>query len=287
MVGTDTFTPERWLYVGEHASAARTWLSNLPRDVAEKIAYRNAETLLTISFHPRRAHSDHSAGRHVIRDAGVPVRAPALVCVFALRWHRCMPTGVALAQACELPPEARQSPMRTPVPASRTGSSPRRCRPTAFQPGDRYVRHPGQRDARRRCADAGAPARNELQAVVTRIGPARWRADGLLLHMPGRWEFRFDLRAGERVERFAHAVVVRDDTPGLRPPRRIERAGCAFAFARRSGVATLFVALVFVATVRMCRGGSSARLTDASAARSSRTGRGLRARSRSVEPRFR
>jgi hypothetical protein len=45
-VGTDTFTPERWLYVGEHASTARTWLSTLPRDIAEKIAWRNAETLL-------------------------------------------------------------------------------------------------------------------------------------------------------------------------------------------------------------------------------------------------
>ncbi|MBK7470735.1 MAG: amidohydrolase family protein [Betaproteobacteria bacterium] len=46
MLGTDTFTPERWLYVGEHANTARTWLSSLPRDVAEKIAYRNAEALL-------------------------------------------------------------------------------------------------------------------------------------------------------------------------------------------------------------------------------------------------
>ena len=45
-VGTDTFTPERWLYVGEHANTARAWLSSLPRDVAEKIAYRNAEALL-------------------------------------------------------------------------------------------------------------------------------------------------------------------------------------------------------------------------------------------------
>ena len=48
MVGTDTFTPERWLYVGEHANVARTWLSTLPREVAEKIAYRNAEALLRI-----------------------------------------------------------------------------------------------------------------------------------------------------------------------------------------------------------------------------------------------
>ena len=46
VLGTDTFTPERWLYVGEHASAARTWLATLPSAVAERIAYRNAEALL-------------------------------------------------------------------------------------------------------------------------------------------------------------------------------------------------------------------------------------------------
>ena len=45
-LGTDTFTPERWLYVGEHANTARAWLSSLPGDVAERIAYRNAENLL-------------------------------------------------------------------------------------------------------------------------------------------------------------------------------------------------------------------------------------------------
>ena len=45
-LGTDTFTPERWLYVIDHANAARGWLPSLPSDVAENIAWRNAETLL-------------------------------------------------------------------------------------------------------------------------------------------------------------------------------------------------------------------------------------------------
>ena len=45
MVGTDTFTPERWYYVVEHANWTRAWLADLPRDVAERIAYRNGETL--------------------------------------------------------------------------------------------------------------------------------------------------------------------------------------------------------------------------------------------------
>ncbi len=47
MVGTDTFAPERWYYVGEHAAFSREWLSDLPHDVARQIAYLNAETMLS------------------------------------------------------------------------------------------------------------------------------------------------------------------------------------------------------------------------------------------------
>lgn len=46
MVGTDTFTPERWHYIGEHARYSRAWLAALPAALAERIAWRNAETLL-------------------------------------------------------------------------------------------------------------------------------------------------------------------------------------------------------------------------------------------------
>jgi hypothetical protein len=46
MVGTDTFTPERWHYVPEHAKFSRAWLADLPADLAERIAYRNAEAML-------------------------------------------------------------------------------------------------------------------------------------------------------------------------------------------------------------------------------------------------
>ena len=46
MVGTDTFAPERWYYVGDHAAFSREWLSSLPEDLAERIAYRNAEDMI-------------------------------------------------------------------------------------------------------------------------------------------------------------------------------------------------------------------------------------------------
>jgi hypothetical protein len=47
MIGTDTFAPERWHYIGEHASYSRAWLADLPIELARKIAHQNAEKLFT------------------------------------------------------------------------------------------------------------------------------------------------------------------------------------------------------------------------------------------------
>lgn len=45
LLGTDSFTPERWHYIGEHASWSRQWLADLPQEIAERIAWKNGETL--------------------------------------------------------------------------------------------------------------------------------------------------------------------------------------------------------------------------------------------------
>jgi hypothetical protein len=46
MLGSDTFTPERWHYIGPHAQWSREWLATVPPILAEKLAWRNAEVLL-------------------------------------------------------------------------------------------------------------------------------------------------------------------------------------------------------------------------------------------------
>jgi hypothetical protein len=71
------------------------------------------------------------------------------------------------------------------------------------------------------CPKAGAPEAEGLRldarmpahghgmnyaAKVAVLGGGRFRAEGLMLHMPGRWEFVFDVRAGGRTERLAHSV---------------------------------------------------------------------------------
>ena len=45
MVGTDSYTPERWPYVVEHANWSRAWMKDLPPDVAERIAYKNGDAV--------------------------------------------------------------------------------------------------------------------------------------------------------------------------------------------------------------------------------------------------
>ena len=49
MVGTDTFAPERWYYIASHADYTRGWLKDLPPAIAKKIAFENAETMLSAS----------------------------------------------------------------------------------------------------------------------------------------------------------------------------------------------------------------------------------------------
>jgi predicted TIM-barrel fold metal-dependent hydrolase len=55
MVGTDTFVPERWHYVPEHATWSRAWLAELPPDVAEKIAWKNGEAVIGATFDKKRS----------------------------------------------------------------------------------------------------------------------------------------------------------------------------------------------------------------------------------------
>lgn len=44
-VGTDTFAPERWHFVVEHANWSREWLRSMPKAVGDNIAWRNAQRL--------------------------------------------------------------------------------------------------------------------------------------------------------------------------------------------------------------------------------------------------
>jgi hypothetical protein len=73
------------------------------------------------------------------------------------------------------------------------------------------------------CGRGGAPAPQAVRvdanmpehrhgmnyrAGVIGIADGRYRAEGLLFHMPGRWELTFDVVSGGNVERLAGTIVI-------------------------------------------------------------------------------
>lgn len=46
------------------------------------------------------------------------------------------------------------------------------------------------------------------RAKVHPVGAGRFRAEGLMFHMPGRWLLVLDVRSGQRSERVTHDVVL-------------------------------------------------------------------------------
>jgi cytochrome c peroxidase len=49
--------------------------------------------------------------------------------------------------------------------------------------------------------------------AVKSLGAGRWRADGLMFHMPGKWEFLFEVRGAGNTERLASPFVLSEATP--------------------------------------------------------------------------
>lgn len=60
--------------------------------------------------------------------------------------------------------------------------------------------------------DANMPEHRHLMNYRSSIkagGDGRYRAEGMLFHMPGRWEITFDVRSGEESERLTHDIILK------------------------------------------------------------------------------
>ena len=65
---------------------------------------------------------------------------------------------------------------------------------------------PGNPEAESLKVDAHMPEHRHgmnYAPSVTRLGPGHWRAEGLMFHMPGKWEFVFELTGNGKTDRLA------------------------------------------------------------------------------------
>lgn len=166
MLGTDTFTPERWHYVAEHAAWARRWLATLPPALAEAIGWRNAERLLV----------QESPVACAPEPGSIEVVSPSL-----RLWYRPVAGRIEAGKAFSLA-------IGTCV-SDGTGPGPRVLAVDASMPAHRH-------------------GMNYRPRVVAE-GNGGARADGLLLHMPGEWQFEFLVGAADAPTRITHRLDVR------------------------------------------------------------------------------
>jgi len=45
--------------------------------------------------------------------------------------------------------------------------------------------------------------------TIVSMGDGRYRVEGMVFHMPGRWEISIDVRAGEESERLSHEFILK------------------------------------------------------------------------------
>ena len=169
MVGTDTFTPERWHYVGEHADWSRA-LAGRPaarRGGAHRMEERRSRF--------RRA-------RCSARTSASP--APAGACDPALRGHAARVAGMSSGFQARRQSRSRSTSRSRSRPARRRGAAPETLKVDAHMPEHRH-------------------GMNYAPTVKT-LGPGRWRAEGLMLPHAGQLGVR--LRVVRWRARLARAV---------------------------------------------------------------------------------
>ena len=184
MLGTDTYTPERMYFIPEHANGARSWLADLPFELAERVAWKNAyELLMPIWKSNRRADasssvceasaSNTSTGEADNAESSwmtgerfrVKVEATSNITVsqpFSAIVHAC---GDFVAEAPELDID-----MSMPVHGHGMNYDP------------------------------------EISLVSVDANEAAFKVDGLVLHMPGAWEWNVTVGDAEHRESFTQSL---------------------------------------------------------------------------------
>lgn len=165
MLGTDTYTPERMYFVPEHAAGARTWLETLPPELAEQLAWKNAYNLLMPVWQKNKAAADDSACAIESQDnewllPGDDINA-------RLQTESAIKVGQAFAVDIEL-----------------CGGTPHEVLGVnATMPKHGH----------------GMNYEPELGARTDTTNGSRYRAEGLLFHMPGEWEWAVTVKVADEL----------------------------------------------------------------------------------------
>lgn len=213
MLGTDTYTPERMYYIPDNAAASRTWLATLPAPLAENIAWKNAFNLIMPVWNKNRTKNKDSAAidhnnnhkqtsqtheNQTAETATHTTRHTSMVD----RQHSCEKPDTQNSITFEqdnlalhlVPPENIEVSQPFPVMVTLCGE---------------------QAAAAQVTLDASMPKHGHgmnyqpLHNVVSTGQDSKTiQVNGLVLHMPGDWQWSVKLKTNEGSRNLTHDFVV-------------------------------------------------------------------------------
>ncbi len=180
MLGTDTYTPERMYFIPSHADSARVWLETLPKDLSEKIAWKNAYDLLT----PIWQANKHTNSTGITSDTACDAisKNEAITMESENYSVHLQPTSpITVGQAASV---------RVTLCGATTldttlkldASMPAHGHGTNYTPEHQIEAHSDK----------------HMQYLV----------EGVVLHMPGEWQWQVEVRTGSTRESLSHRFSV-------------------------------------------------------------------------------
>lgn len=168
MLGTDTYTPERMYFIPEHAAGARTWLETLPSELAENIAWKNAFNLIMPVWQANRQANASAASDAIMVET----------CAIKDKDNATLIQGKRYKVLLE--PEAA---LEVSKPSTITATV---C-------GDVNTITGFKLDASMPAHGHGTNYTPKVSIKQKSKASVNYTVDGLVLHMPGTWQWQVDI----------------------------------------------------------------------------------------------
>ena len=196
MLGTDTYTPERMYFVPEHAAGARVWLQSLPAELAEKVAWKNGYGLIMHQWHQNMQSGnkhEHGNGHEHGDGNGKMIHTVMNPCDGSSGDHATKISDKPLIYI------ETASPIKVSQPFSAVVSL---C-------DDQAATISLELDAQMPAHGHGMNYSPELTVLEQTEHHLIVQADGLVLHMPGSWEWMINVTSQNTKQSITHSFTLR------------------------------------------------------------------------------
>lgn len=182
MLGTDTYTPERMYFIPEHAAGARVWLDTLPAQLAENVAWKNAFDLIMPVWKKNKMSTKANTGT-LSADSDCNEKTENTVVLQNEQFRVLLNT---------------QNDLKVSEPATVVATV---C-------GDVNQITGFKLDATMPAHGHGTNYEPSVEVIQRSHKSAEYKIEGIVLHMPGTWQWQVDITAKEGADALTQDFVL-------------------------------------------------------------------------------